>query len=137
MIFDRIVKIEINNEIKVINKSFNENYNLYREDIFNYIISEIKNDLLNVWIESTSEEDEKYQYKFQFSVDDLNQWVKLKENFEKIELLKSYYLTSFDVNEVNGIIIFAGDSNKLKLVLSQENIKLVDFGPYYKISIND
>ena len=137
MIFDIIVKIEIDNEIKVINKTFNEYYNLYRKDIFNNIISEIKNDLLNVWIESTSAEDEKYQYKFKFSVDDLNQWVKLKENFEKIELLKSYYLTSFDVNEVNGIIIFAGDRNKFKLVLSQQDMRLVDFGPYYKISIND
>ena len=131
--FDVLIKLEINNEIKVITKSYTEKYNLYRDDIFEFLMNDVKKELLNMWIEVTAESNELYVYDFKYISNDLSQWISLKQKLENVELLRAYSITSFNINEVEGRIKFAGDNNKLELVLSQNNIKAVNLGPYYQI----
>ena len=59
----------------------------------------------------------------------------LKSILEKIELISSYYILSFDLNSLEGIIEFHGDNNKFELVLSQNNVLPVNLGESYKIQV--
>ena len=87
------------------------------------------------WVRLTSQADEKFKYTFNFNFESINEWVSLKTILEKIELISNYYILSFDLHGVEGIIEFHGNNNKFELVLSQNNILAVNLGKIYKIQV--
>ena len=133
--FNIISKIIVNNKNTILRSTYTEEYNLYKDDLFFSIISDLKEQILINWVEVTSQDDNKIQYKFKFNFESINEWVSLKSILEKIELVSSYYILSFDLNSLEGIIEFHGDNNKFELVLSQSNVLPVNLGESYKIQV--
>ena len=133
--FNIISKIIVNNKNTILRSTYTEEYNLYNNNLLDSIISSLKDQILINWVEVTSQEDEKRKYKFKFSFETINEWVYLKSILEEIELISRYYILSFDLNTLEGIIEFNGDNNKFELVLSQKNILPVNLGENYKIQV--
>ena len=133
--FNIISKIIINNKSTIIRSKYTEEHNLYKDDLIDSIISDLKEQMLVNWIGLTSQEDEKFKYTFNFTFDSINEWIYLKSIFEKIELISNYRISSFDLNNVEGTIEFYGDSNKFELVLTQNDILPANLGKIYKIQI--
>ena len=133
--FNIILKIVMNNKNKILRSTYTEEYNLYNDDLLVSIISNLKDQILANWVEVTSQEDEKTQYKFKFDFESISEWVSLKSTLEEIELISRYHILSFDLNSLEGIIEFHGDSNRFELVLSQKNILPVNLGENYKIQV--
>ncbi len=133
--FNIISKIIVNNKNTIVRSAYTEEYNLYKEDLLDGIINDLKEKILVNWIEATSQADDRMQYKFKFNFESINEWVSLKSTLEKIELISNYYVLSFDLNNIEGIIEFHGDNNKFELVLSQNNILPVNLGKNYKIQV--
>ena len=133
--FNIISKIIVNNKNTILRSTYTEEYNFYKDDLLVSMINSLKEQILVNWIEATSQEDEKLQYKFKFNFESINEWVSLKSILEKVELISSYYILSFDLNSLEGIIEFHGDNNKFELVLSQNNILSVNLGENYKIQV--
>ncbi len=131
--FNIISKIIINNKNTILRSTYTEEYNLYKDNMLVSAINDLKEKILINWVESTAQEDNKTQYKFKFNFKSINEWVSLKSIIERIELISNYYILSFDLNNIEGIIEFHGDNNKFELVLSQNNILPVDLGDNYKI----
>ncbi len=135
--FEIIVKLIVNNKENVFRKTFIEENNFYRDDIFDQIISEINYELLSVWIDMTKQSNDRILYNFVYDINSIDDWVKLRTELETLELLDSFYVTSFNLSKVEGIINFSGNNNKLELIMSQNNIDITNMGPYYKISMHD
>ncbi len=133
--FNIISKIIVNNKNTILRSTYTEEYNLYKDDLLVSVISDLKEQILVNWIESTSQEENKIAYKFKFNFESINEWVSLKSTLEKIELIENYYILSFDLNSLEGIIEFHGNNSKFELVLSQNNILPVNFGKNYKIQV--
>jgi len=133
--FNIISKMIVNNKNKIVRSAYTEEYNLYKDDLLVAIINDLKEKILVNWIEVTSQDDDRTQYKFKFNFQSINEWVSLKSTLEKIELISNYYILSFDLNNIEGIIEFYGDNNKFELVLSQNNILPVNLGENYKIQV--
>ena len=133
--FNIITKIVVNNKNTILRSTYTEEYNLYKDDLLVSIINNLKEQILVNWVEATSQEDEKLQYKFKFNFESINEWVSLKSILEIIESISNYYILSFDLNSIEGIIEFHGENNKFELVLSQNNISSVNLGEHYKIQI--
>ena len=135
--FNIISKIIVNNKNTILRSSYTEEYNLYKDDLLVSIINGLKEQILVNWVESTSQKGDKLQYKFKFNFESIHEWVSLKSILEKIESISNYYILSFDLNSLEGIIEFHGENNKFELVLSQNNILPVNLGEHYKIQILD
>ena len=133
--FNIISKIIVNNKNTILRSTYTEEYNLYKDDLLIPIINSLKEQILVNWVESTSQEDEKIRYKFKFNFESINEWVSLKSILENVESISSYYILSFDLNSLEGIIEFHGENKKFELVLSQNNILLVNLGEHYKIQV--
>ena len=135
--FNIISKIIVNNKNTILRSTYTEEYNLYKDDLLVSVISDLKEQILVNWIESTSQEENKIAYKFKFNFESIHEWVSLKSILEKVESISNYYILSFDLNSLEGIIEFHGENNKFELVLSQNNILPVNLGEHYKIQILD
>ena len=135
--FNIISKIVVNNKNTILRSTYTEEYNLYKDDLLVPIINSLKEQILVNWIESTSQKGDKLQYRFKFNFESIHEWVSLKLILEKIESISNYYILSFDLNSLEGIIEFHGENNKFELVLSQNNILPVNLGEHYKIQILD
>ncbi len=135
--FNIIAKIIVNNKNTILRSTYTEEYNLYKNDLFVSIINNLKEQILVNWVEATSQENDKLQYKFKFNFESIHEWVSLKSILEKVESISNYYILSFDLNSLEGIIEFHGENNKFELVLSQNNILPVNLGEHYKIQILD
>ncbi len=135
--FEIIIKLIANNKENVFRKTFIEENSFYRDDIFAQIIKDINSELLSVWIDITKQSNEKFLYNFVYDINSIDDWVKLRKELETLELLNSFHVTSFNLSKVEGVINFSGTNNKLELIMSQNNIDVVNMGPYYKISLYD
>ncbi len=133
--FETISKIIINNKNSIIRSMHVEEYNIYKDEILDLTINNLKEEILVNWIKATSQELDRAKYKFNFKFNSLNEWVSLKANIEKIGLIPNYHIISFDINSVEGIIEFYGDTNKFELVLSENNIRPLNLGEYYTIQV--
>ena len=133
--FDIISKIIVNNKSNIIRSSYIKEYNLYKDDLIDSIILDLKDQILENWVKLTSQDNEKFQYKFRFNFESINEWISLKSTLEKIELISSFHISSFDLHNIEGFIEFYGDNNKFELVLSQNNVLPVNLGKSYKIQI--
>ena len=127
----------MNNKNTILRSTYTEEYNLYKDDLLISIINNLKEQILVNWVEATSQEDDKLQYKFKFNFESIHEWVSLKSILEKVESISNYSILSFDLNSLEGIIEFHGENNKFELVLSQNNILPVNLGEYYRIQILD
>ncbi len=130
-----ITKIIVNNKNTIFRSTYTEEYNLYKDDLFVSIINDLKEQILVNWVDATSQDDEQLQYKFKFNFESINEWASLKSTLEKIELISNYYILSFNLNDLEGIIEFHGDNKKFELVLKQNNILPVNLGDNYKIQV--
>ena len=133
--FEIISKIIINNKNSILRSTYVEEYNVYQDNMLDSTINDLKQEILQYWIKVTSQEVDRFKYKFNFNFNSLNEWVSLKNSLEKIGLISNYRILSFNLNNVEGIIEFHGDSNKFELVLSQNNIQSVNLGEYYTIQV--
>ena len=133
--FNIIAKIIINNKSSIISSKYVEEYNLYKDNLLDATISDLKEKLLTKWIELTSQNKEKFQYAFKLETKLLEDWITLKNIFEQIELISKYQITSFDLDNVEGIVEFYGNASKFEIVLSQNNISPVNLGSIYKIQL--
>ena len=133
--FNIISKIIVNNKNTIFRSTYTDEYNLYKDDLIDSIISDLKEQILVNWVRLTSQADEKFKYTFNFNFESINEWVSLKAILETIELISNYHILSFDLHSVEGIIEFHGDNNKFELVLSQNNILPVNLGKIYKIQV--
>ena len=135
--FHIITKIIINNKSSVLRSKYTKTYNVYNENLFDDVINDLKEKILVKWVDLTSRTDEMFQYAFTFDTNSIDEWVKLENIFEKIDLLSNYRITSFDLSSIQGIVEFNGNSNKFELVLKQNSILPVNLGKVYKIQITD
>ena len=135
--FDVIAKLNLNHKEKIIRKSYLIDYSIFNDDIFSPIIDDIGNALLLAWIEATKQSEETYRFKFVYDIENLSDWVEFQNQLQSVNLLQQYSPTSFTYNKVEGYIDFLGNGEKFILLLSQNKIKAVDLGPYYKISMDD
>ena len=133
--FEIISKIIINNKNSILRSTYVEEYNIYKDNMLDSTINDLKQEILLYWVKATSQEVDRFKYKFNFNFNSLNEWVSLKNSFEKIGLISNYRILSFNLNNIEGVIEFHGDSNKFELVLSQNNIQPVNLGEYYTIQV--
>tara|TARA_Y200000002_G_scaffold112438_1_gene92065 strand:+ start:227 stop:1303 length:1077 start_codon:yes stop_codon:yes gene_type:complete len=135
--FEIIIKLIANNKENVLRKTYIEENSFYRDDIFDQIIIDINSELLSVWIDLTKQSNEIFLYNFIYDINSIDDWVKLRTEFETLELLDSFHVTAFNLSKIEGVINFSGNNNKLELIMSQNNIRVVNMGSYYKISLYD
>jgi len=133
--FNVISKIIVNNKNTILRSKFTEEYNLYKDDLIVTVINDLKEQIFANWVKLTSQEDQSFKYAFNFNFESIDEWVHLKNIFEGVESISNYYISSFNLNNVEGIIEFNGNSNKFELVLSQNDILPVNLGKVYKIQI--
>ncbi len=135
--FEIIIKLIANNKENVLRKTYIEENSFYRDDIFDQIIIDINSELLSVWIDLTKQSNDRFLYNFVYDINSIDDWVKLRTELETLELLDSFYVTAFNLSTIEGVINFFGNNNKLELIMSQNNINIVNMGSYYKISLYD
>tara|TARA_B100000401_G_scaffold438394_1_gene386791 strand:- start:1166 stop:2245 length:1080 start_codon:yes stop_codon:yes gene_type:complete len=133
--FEIISKIIINNKNTILRSTYVEEYNIYKDNMLDSTINDLKQEILQHWVKVTSQEVDKFKYKFNFNFNSLKEWVSLKNSLEKIGLISNYRILSFNLNNIEGIIEFHGDNNKFELILSQNNIQSVNLGEYYNIQV--
>ena len=105
------------------------------DDLIVTVINDLKEQIFANWVKLTSQEDQSFKYAFNFNFESIDEWVHLKNIFEGVESISNYYISSFNLNNVEGIIEFNGNGNKFELVLSQNDILPVNLGKVYKIQI--
>ena len=61
----------------------------------------------------------------------------LKAILENIESISSFYISEVSNNKIEGALEFFGDSNKLRLILNENNIHASDLGSIHVIQLNN
>ncbi len=135
--FDLIIKINLNQKEKIIRRSYLTDYSLFKDDIFSPLIEDISNELLLTWIDITKPSDEVYKFKFVYDIENIIDWVELQNRLQTVNLLKEYKPSLFKSDKVEGYIKFLGNEDKFVLLLSQNKIKAVNLGQYFKITLDD
>ena len=135
--FNIILKIVVNKKNIISRHKYTEEFNLYNDTLVASIVNNLKDQISINWVKLTSKEDEKHKYTFIYNFKSINEWVSLKDNFERIDLITNYHISKFDLNNIEGIIEFHGDNSKFELVMSQNNIFPVNLGEIYKIQIKN
>ncbi len=135
--FDVIIKLNLNQKEKIIRKSYVSDYSLFKDDIFTPLIEDINNELLLTWINVTKPSDEIYRFKFIYDIENISDWVELQNRLQTVNLLVKYRPSSFTSKKIEGYVDFLGNEEKFVLVLTQNKIKAVNLGEFYKISLND
>ena len=132
-----ISKIIINNSTKIISNNFIEDFSINEAEYLDNIITNLEDNIYNHWVNSTAHSKSLHLHKFQFNSKDFNEWLKIKTILENIDSISSFYISEFSNNKIEGALEFFGDSNKLRLILNENNIYASDLGSIYVIQHNN
>ena len=137
LFIDIIVKFIINNKSNTFQKTFVQNIDIIDENLFSEIITEIKKEILNIWIKSTKTNSRVEIISFQFKRENISEWIEFRKRLEKIDMISNYSINEFDLGKINGKIEFKGEFDQFESVLSQYGLISTNFGQYYELSLYD
>ncbi len=132
-----ISKIIINNSTKIISNNFIEDFSINEAEYLDDIITNLEDNIYNHWVSSTAHSKSLQSYKFQFNSKDFNEWIEVKTILENIGSISSFYISEVSNNKIEGSLEFFGDSNKLRLILNENNIYASDLGSIHVIQLNN
>ena len=132
-----ISKIIINNSTKIISNNYVEDFSINEAEYLDDIITNLEDNIYNHWVSSTAYSKSLQLHKFEFNSKDFNEWIEVKTILENIESIPSFYISEFSNNKIEGSLEFFGDSNKLRLILNENNIYASDLGSIHVIQLNN
>ena len=134
---DVIVKFIINNKSNTFQKTFVKNIDIIDESLFSEMITEIKKEILNIWISSTKTHSKIEILPFQFKGKNISDWIELRNRLEKIDMISNYSINEFNLEKVHGHVEFRGEFDQFGPVLRQYNLISLNFGQYHELSLYD
>ena len=123
-----ITKIIIDNKAKILNNNFLESFYINEASYISNIVNQINNKIYDYWINSTLQSDILNNFKFRYSTENFNSWVKIENILQTIDSIPYYEIQELTSKDVKGVINFYGNSEKFRLILGEYNIISTDIG---------
>ena len=104
-------------------------------DIINRSVKALRQDLFNLWVQSTSTTDLVKPFKFRFLSNDLKMWMIIEDKLLSLKSIKKMSIEFYDLESLHGTIYFAGNLDKLSLIMAENDILYTYLGEYSDISL--
>ena len=132
-----IIKSIFNKKEITFTKEFISLENEIEIDFINRSVKILRQDLFNLWVQSTSSLDVVNSFKFRYLSNDLKIWTIIRNKLLSLESIKELSIEYYDLDSLQGTIYFSGNLDKLSLIMAENDILLTYLGKYSDISLID